>query len=194
MKEVYSYIKPILITLIIVAVLQVTGLWSHVSSATQTMVLKTGALNADSEFKKPIGLFDYQFSMVDLNGNVKSAHELKGKVVFINVWATWCGPCKAEMPGIHELYKKLNNQPIEFVLLSVDKPNTKQKVSSYLNNNNFTFPVYMLNGPVPELLQVSSIPTTFIIDKHGNVVARETGARNYNTNKFLKSLTGLVSE
>lgn len=194
MKKVFSFLQPFVITLIIIVLLQVTGQWSNVSSATQKIALKTGALNADADFKKPSGEFDYQFNLIDLDGNAKSGADLKGKVVFLNLWATWCGPCKAEMPGIHSLYQKMKDQPIEFVMLSVDRPSTQNKVVSYLKNNEYTFPVYMLSGQVPEILQVPSIPTTYIIDKNGKIVSTEVGAKNYDTNKMVKALTELASK
>ena len=192
MKEIFSYLKPVIITLIIIGLLQVTGLWSGVSATAQMVVLKTGLLNADAELKKPIADFDYQFTLVDLKGNKKSAEDLKGKVVFLNLWATWCGPCKAEMPGIQNLYLKMKDQPIEFVMLSVDKAPAQNKVNSYITNKSYSFPVYLLNGAVPELLQVPSIPTTFIINKEGKVVLKEVGTRNYDTQKMVKTLSELA--
>ncbi|MCU0369149.1 MAG: TlpA family protein disulfide reductase [Cyclobacteriaceae bacterium] len=194
MKEVFSFLKPIVSTLIIIGLLQVTGLWSSASSLAQSLVLKTGALNADSDFKKPIGAFDYQFDMLDMHGNPISAEKLKGKVVFLNLWATWCGPCKAEMPGIDNLYQKLKEYPIEFVILSVDKANAQSKIETYLSKNNYSFPVYMLQGVAPELLQVPSIPTTYVINKEGKVVLKEIGARNYDTKKMANSLIELSTQ
>jgi thiol-disulfide isomerase/thioredoxin len=194
MKEVFSFLKPIVSALIIIGLLQVTGLWSSASSFAQSLVLKTGALNADSELKKPIANFDYQFDMLDVRGNPISAEMLKGKVVFLNLWATWCGPCKAEMPGIDNLYQKLKEYPIEFVMLSVDKANAQSKIESYLLKNNYSFPVYMLQGAAPDLLQVPSIPTTYIINKEGKVVLKEIGARNYDTKKMANSLIELSAQ
>ncbi len=194
MKDVFSFLKPIVSTLIIIGLLQVTGLWSSASSLAQSLVLKTGALNADSDFKKPIAAFDYQFDMLDMHGNPISAEKLKGKVVFLNLWATWCGPCKAEMPGIDNLYQKLREYPIEFVMLSVDKANAQSKIETYLSKNNYSFPVYMLQGVAPELLQVPSIPTTYVINKEGKVILKEIGARNYDTKKMANSLIELSTQ
>jgi thiol-disulfide isomerase/thioredoxin len=194
MKEVFSFLKPIVSTLIIIGLLQVTGLWSSASSIAQSLVLMTGALNADSDLKKPIADFDYQFEMLDMNGNPVSAEKLKGKVVFLNLWATWCGPCKAEMPGIDNLYQKLKEYPIEFVILSVDKANAQSKIESYLSKNKYSFPVYTLQDIAPDLLKVPSIPTTYVISKAGKVVLKEVGARNYDTKKMANSLIELATQ
>jgi thiol-disulfide isomerase/thioredoxin len=132
--------------------------------------------------------------MLDMHGNPISAEKLKGKVVFLNLWATWCGPCKAEMPSIDNLYQKLKEYPIEFVILSVDKANAQSKIETYLSKNNYSFPVYMLQGVAPELLQVPSIPTTYVINKEGKVVLKEIGARNYDTKKMANSLIELSTQ
>lgn len=188
MKKLFQSIKPILLTLIFVGFLQVTGLWGSASAFAQILILKTGVLNADAEAKKSPADFDYNFSMKDLKGNRVSFDQYKGKVVFINLWATWCGPCKAEMPGIQNLTEKLKDEPIEFVMLSVDKEGALPKVTNYLENNQFTFPVFMPHGYLPEEMQVPSIPTTFVISKEGKILMKEVGTRNYDTKKMVNFL------
>jgi len=176
------------LTLILIGFLQVTGLWGSASAGAQMLVLKTGVLNVDAEAEKSPAPFDYNFTIKDLKGNKVSFDQYKGKVVFINLWATWCGPCKAEMPGIQSLSEKLKDEPIEFVMLSVDKEAALPKVTSYLEKNQYTFPVFMPHGYVPDQLQVPSIPTTFIISKEGKIVLKEVGTRNYDTRKMVKFL------
>jgi thiol-disulfide isomerase/thioredoxin len=91
MKAVIEIAKTGLGVLIILVVLKYTGLLSSLSYATQSAVLKTGLLDADLETSKN-ELFDYDFSIKDLKGNKSSFNNYKGKVVFLNLWATWCGP------------------------------------------------------------------------------------------------------
>ena len=82
--------------------------------------------------------------MQELNsGSVKSLLSYSGKILFINIWATWCPPCRAEMPGIQDLYNEFeNSSDIQFIMLSVDDdPNIAQK---FIDNKNFTFPVNKL--------------------------------------------------
>jgi len=188
MKKYFQSIKPILITLIFVGFLQITGLWGSASAFAQILILKTGILNVGMETEKTPANFDYNFSIKDLKGNRISFDQFKGKVVFINLWATWCGPCKAEMPGIQSLSEKLKGEPIEFVMLSVDKEAALPKVTTYLDKNQFTFPVFMPLGYLPETMQVPSIPTTFVISKDGKILMKEVGTRNYNTKKMVNFL------
>lgn len=177
-----------LLTLILIGFFQITGLWGSASATAQMLVLKTGLLNADAEIEKTPASFDYNFTIKDLKGNKISFDQYKGKVIFINLWATWCGPCKAEMPGIQSLSEKLKDNPIEFVMLSIDKEAALPKVVTYLENNQYTFPVFRPHGYLPDQLQVPSIPTTFIISKDGKILMKEVGTRNYNTNKMAEFL------
>lgn len=189
MKNFVGLLKTSLTILIIVGLLKVTGLLGDVSFITQTVVMKAGILDVSpvSESKAD-PKFDYGFTIKDLKGNKVSFDQYKGKVVFLNLWATWCGPCKAEMPGIHNLYVKMRGEPIEFVMLSIDKDKALSKVESYVKNNSYTFPVFMPSGYLAEQLQVPSIPTTFVISKDGKIVMKEVGTRNYDTNKMTEFL------
>lgn len=189
MKNFVGILKTCLTALIIVGLLKVTGLLGDVSFITQTVVMKAGILDVSpvSESKAD-PKFDYGFTIKDLKGNKVSFDQYKGKVVFLNLWATWCGPCKAEMPGIHNLYVKMRGEPIEFVMLSIDKDKALSKVESYVKNNSYTFPVFMPSGYLAEQLQVPSIPTTFVISKEGKIVMKEVGTRNYDTNKMMEFL------
>ncbi len=188
MEKFLQSIKPILLTVIFVGFLLITGLWGSVSAYAQILILKTGVLNVEAEAKKTPADFDYNFSIKDLEGNRVSFDQYKGKVVFINLWATWCGPCKAEMPGIQSLSEKLKDESIEFIMLSVDKEAALPKVTTYLEMNQFTFPVFMPFGYLPAEMQVPSIPTTFVISKDGKILMKEVGTRNYDTKKMVNFL------
>jgi thiol-disulfide isomerase/thioredoxin len=191
---VLSYIKPVIYALMLIGFLQLTGLWSVVSVQLQTLVMKTGALNASVDENHPSTDWDYDFSMHDLNGNIVHFNQLKGEVVFVNLWATWCGPCKAEMPGIQQLYSKMSTKKIKFVMLSIDRPDGIRKVKRYLAGNRYDFPVFVATEFLPGMMQVPSIPTTFIINKKGKVVLKETGARNYDTPRIINFLNKLINE
>lgn len=138
--------------------------------------------------------FNYDFIIKDLEGNKINFTAYKGQVVFLNLWATWCGPCRAEMPGIQGLYNKLKNENIRFVMLSIDQEGHQPKVKKYITDKQFTFPVFMPSGPLTPQLTVPSIPTTFIINKQGMVVQKITGTTNFDTPKFKKYLEELASE
>ena len=189
MKNFVGLLKTSLTILIIVGLLKVTGLLGDVSFITQTVAMKAGILDVSPVSEsKANPKFDYAFTVKDLKGNKFSFDQYKGKVVFLNLWATWCGPCKAEMPGIHNLYVKMKGEPVEFVMLSIDKDKALSKVESYVKNNSYTFPVFMPSGYLAEQLQVPSIPTTFVISKDGKIVMKEVGTRNYDTKKMMEFL------
>jgi len=188
MKIALSLAKTFISAIIILGLLTVTGSMDEVSYFTQSAVMKAGVLNVNPAEDKSALKFDYAFTIKDLNGNKVSFDQFKGKVVFLNLWATWCGPCKAEMPGIQKLFCKLDNDSIEFVMLSLDKDDALSKVETYVKKNNYTFPIYMPSGFLADQLQVPSIPTTFVISKEGKVVLKEVGSRNYDTKKMAEFL------
>jgi thiol-disulfide isomerase/thioredoxin len=133
--------------------------------------------------------FNYDFAVRDSNGKKISFDEFKGKVLFINLWATWCGPCRVEMPTIQQLYnEQAGDDKIKFVMLSLDTEKTVKNIEGYIKGNSYTFPVYRPSGYLPELFQVPSIPVTFIVSKQGKVVIHEVGATNFNTPRYKKLL------
>lgn len=112
------------------------------------------------------------------------------KVTIINYWATWCPPCIAEMPDLQKLYNDYKND-ISFVFISNESPN---KINSFLEKNNYTLPVYNQRSPSPKALAHSSIPTTFIIDKHNNIVLQKTCVANWNSSDFYTQLNLLIGK
>ena len=186
--KLITFIKPVLTALLLVSLMQLTGFMATASFYAQSAALRTGFLDAGTEKLKNPKQFDYNFSIKDLTGNKIDFKKYKGKVIFLNLWATWCGPCRAEMADIQKLYNNVDKEKVAFVMLSVDEDRNSAKVGSYIYNKAFTFPVFMPSGYLPEQLQVPSIPTTFVISKDGNVIAKEVGSKNYNTDKFKKFL------
>lgn len=188
-------LKPWLVTIAFVLILKYTGALSGISYFAQSAVMETGAMDAKAEIDtKKNETFDYGFTVKDLKGNVVNAEEFKGKVVFLNLWATWCGPCRVEMPSIESLYNSCDKDNIAFVILSLDTEQNFKKVVNYVNDKNFSFPVYVVNKGLTKQLQVPSIPTTFIVGKDGNIKRKEVGAANYDTPKFRKFLEELTKE
>ena len=119
------------------------------------------------------------FTLIDQYGNEHTLSDYKGKVVFLNFWATWCPPCQREMPDIEELYNKFNLNQDEVVILGVANPSsdeypkntdvTKEEIVTFLDDNSYTFPtVFDETGELSREYYISSFPTTFLIDKEGN--------------------------
>jgi thiol-disulfide isomerase/thioredoxin len=190
--KVWNTLKPWLIIAIVMVLLRYAGLLSGISYLTGSALMHTGAL--DAEIKEPAVArkFNYNFKIRDLQGSVRDVESFKNKIIFLNVWATWCGPCRMEMPSIQSLYNRMDTSRVAFMMLSVDRPQDLEKVQSYVRDKEFTFPVYVPVGELPALLQVNSIPTTFIIAPDGKIVSSESGATNYDTaefERFLKSLS-----
>lgn len=121
------------------------------------------------------------FELVDQYGNTHKLSDYKGKVVFLNFWATWCPPCKIEMPNIEELYKEYNYNKDDVVILGVAQPGGQEKsvsgIKEFINSNGFTFPtVFDESGKVFRDYYIRSLPTTFMIDKDGKVYGYVSGA------------------
>jgi DsbE subfamily thiol:disulfide oxidoreductase len=132
------------------------------------------------------------FSLSLLEGETKSLSSYKGKVVFLNFWATWCGPCRIEMPSLEALYNKFSDKGLE--ILAVNCREDQAAVSSYLKNEGFSFPVLLdLNGRVSLNYGIQAIPTTFLIDRDGMIILRLVGSTDWDTPKIHAALESLLS-
>lgn len=189
LKQAYKFIKPWAGAVLIVVFLHFTGLLSSISFFAQSAILQTGLMDASIKPLEEGTDFNYDFTIKDLNGNKINFDKFKDKVVFLNLWATWCGPCRAEMPTIQKLYDKMADDPnVVFVMLSIDKDKDLSKVVRYLKDKSYSFNAYMPSGYLTEQINVPNIPTTFIISKNGKIISKEIGTTNFNTNRFYKFL------
>ncbi|WP_290792157.1 TlpA family protein disulfide reductase [Flavihumibacter sp. UBA7668] len=127
------------------------------------------------------------FILLDVNGKQVSLESFKGKKVFVNLWASWCPPCRAEMPSIQKLYEKTASQNVQFVLLALDNDFTTSL--QFINKTGFTFPVYYPGAALPSLFNVEGIPATFIFNEKGELVKHISGGANYDSKEFLKLLS-----
>ncbi|CAN5322403.1 hypothetical protein BH09BAC3_BH09BAC3_12290 [soil metagenome] len=191
--RIFKAVKPFGLAIALIIVLQTTGLISSVSYFSQWAVLQTGLKDASDEIVEGGEKFDYNFTIKDLSGKRINFEEFKGKVIFLNLWATWCGPCRAEMEGIQHLYTKLGKDKATFIMLSLDKDADTPKIVDYLKKKGFTFNAYQPSGYLTKQLSVPSIPTTFVIARDGNIVRKEVGTVRYDTPKFQKFLEGLTA-
>lgn len=131
------------------------------------------------------------FSFTNPEGKTATTAGLKGKVVFINFWASWCPPCRAEMPFLDELYQKLKDDD-RFVFLFINEDEDKVKAIKYLEKNHFTIPLYNRSGNVPHEIFSGSLPTTIVINKEGKIVLKHEGMADYNTADFMRQLKDLL--
>jgi len=153
--------------------------------------IKTNEEEISSEEEK-IPAID--FTLVDQYGNKHTLSEYKGKVVFLNFWATWCPPCQKEMPDIEALYNEYGKNEEEVIILGVANPRnennintrevTKEEIISFLGEKDYTFPsVFDETGEIYAQYAISALPTTFIIDKEGNIMGYAPGMLTKNIMK-----------
>lgn len=117
------------------------------------------------------------FKLEALDGSTVTLEQLRGKVIFLNIWATWCGPCREEMPSMETLYDEFRTDP-NFVMLAVSQ-DTKGRgvVAPYVAKNGYHFKILLdPENKVGEAYDVSGVPETFIIDRTGSIVAHHMGA------------------
>ncbi len=191
-KSLWKTIKPWAIYIGIFLILRFTGILAGVSYLANVALMETGVMDASVKIEDDLEKkFNYNFTIKDLNGNKIDVNELKGKTIFLNLWATWCGPCRVEMPSIQNLYNQVDHDKIVFILLSIDHRDALNKVTNFIREKDYTFPVYIPDGHLTPQLQVPSIPTTFVISPEGKIVSKEVGAANYETEKFKKFLEAL---
>jgi thiol-disulfide isomerase/thioredoxin len=151
-----------------------------------TGVLDTG-IKKDAPDKQPVTA---SFSFSSPEGNTLTSSTLQGKVIFINFWASWCPPCRAEMPSLNSLYLTLKNDS-RFVFLFVSEDDDRTKASEYLKKNNFSIPVYYRSQASTEMFS-GTLPTTIVLDKEGNIVMKHTGLAGYDNEKFISQLKSLL--
>ncbi|MCK5135068.1 MAG: TlpA family protein disulfide reductase [Bacteroidales bacterium] len=120
---------------------------------------------------------DFNWMLQDDQGNPVYLDTFRGKVVFLNFWATWCPPCVAELPEIQKAYKKHGNK-VSFLLVTAQEP---EIVQTFLNKHGYELPVYYQETPVPGVFEAGSIPTTFIISRDGKIVTKKSGAVNWDS-------------
>ena len=131
------------------------------------------------------------FSFRDENGAVVSTADMKGKVVFINFWATWCPPCIAEMPSLNDLYNQFRDDE-QFVFLFINEDDDAAKAKSFLQKKGYTLPMMTRGGSIPAEIYNGTLPTTVVLNKEGNIVFKHEGLAKYNSTTFINQLKALL--
>jgi thiol-disulfide isomerase/thioredoxin len=134
-------------------------------------------------------LADYDWTVKSLAGQDFKMADTKGKVVFLNFWATWCPPCVAEMPSIQQLHEKLKDEGVVLVCISNEEAS---KVSRFVNEKGFTFPIYTIRGAPPAVFKTRGIPATFILSPDGKIAFRHIGSAKWDDDKSIDFIKGLM--
>jgi thiol-disulfide isomerase/thioredoxin len=190
---------------VVAVTLYATGLHTEVIGFAQRGLLATGLMNPDVEeisqersnenenkgeavtMSDPIQA-DFNFKLIDREGNTISLEEFKGKVIFMNMWATWCPPCIAEMPSIDKLHEEMGDE-VAFIMLSLD--DDFEKAKDFDKRNGYGLPIYAPGSNLPAMYQSSAIPTTYVIDAKGNLALTHKGMADYSDPEFKKFLNSL---
>lgn len=179
------------IFIVVIGVLYTTGLYKPVASTLQRGLLWTGIIKPDISLDESKFLrADYNVPLLSLDGERTSLVEFKEQVIFMNLWATWCPPCIAEMPNIQALYDSIDNENITFVMLSLDEDPATAR--AFIEKKGYTFPVYFFNGRRPTVYNSSVVPTTYIISPEGAIVSKKRGMANYDSDSFREFLASLA--
>ena len=129
----------------------------------------------------------------DLVGRMHDLAELRGKVVLINFWATWCPPCRREMPSMERLAQALKGEP--FVALAVDVGEDADTIEAFTSqlDTTLTFPILLdTRGHSMKAWKVAGLPTTFLVDKQGRIVASAIGGREFDHPEIVKTVRELI--
>lgn len=132
------------------------------------------------------------FSLATLDGKKMGPADFRGKVVFLNFWATWCPPCREEMPAMENLHRKMQGLPFQMLAVSIDKEGAAT-VAPFVRELGLTFPVLLdPEGKVAKKYGLTGTPETFIINLDGKTAARVVGPRKWDEEQWLRALTNLA--
>ncbi len=133
------------------------------------------------------------FTLNDADGNAVSLGDLKGQVVMINFWASWCGPCRQEMPLLEQIHRKY--EPLGFTLLGVNVEENSADGQAFLKDRPVSFPVlYDPENGVSQLYDVVAMPSTVLIDRRGNVRYLHHGYKPGYENEYMDQIRALSRE
>ncbi len=133
------------------------------------------------------------FELQDLSGTTRRLSDFKGKVVFLNFWATWCGPCRFEMPSMEKLYQRFKAKGL--VVVAVNLQEDRDSAKRFVEEHELSFPVLLdTTGRIGATYGARSIPTTYLVDRAGFVLAGTIGTREWDTEDYISLFEKLLAE
>jgi peroxiredoxin len=172
----------------------------HVTTivATMGLLLLGQTATATSDLLQAMGMAKLpgkpaaDFTLEDLIGKQVSLQQYRGQVVFLNFWATWCIPCREEMPAMEQLHQRFQQQGL--AVLAVNLQETREQVKSFFDQHRFSFPALLdHNGSVSRAYTVMGLPTTYVIGRDGVLLARGVGGRDWTRAEGQALIQGLLS-
>jgi len=145
-----------------------------------------------SQEKPEVGYLAPGFTLKNLKGNYENLEDYRGQVVILNFWATWCAPCRVEMPSFENLYRRYRSEGVTVLAVTLDK-NVGSKIKSFVDEYGLTFPVLLdKKGEVERLYPSMTIPFTYVINPEGRVVTRVDGAKNWESKDTFDAIEYLL--
>jgi cytochrome c biogenesis protein CcmG, thiol:disulfide interchange protein DsbE len=134
------------------------------------------------------------FSFVDSENHQVRLSDLRGSVVFVNFWATWCGSCIEEIPSIEKLYRQLSENP-HFKMVTILVKDDLRRASGFMKQNGYTFPVYLnTDESAAKYFGITGVPETFILDKKGILRHKVIGPTEWDSPDVMQNLQALINE
>lgn len=178
--------KSDIIFLVVIALLIIPQTRHPIQIALHSVISKFNPSVIDKEDRKKVLYTNWKLR--DLNGVEQDFVETKGKVVFVNLWATWCPPCIAEFQSVQDLYDDYKEE-IVFLLVSDESPSV---INNFLDKKGYEIQIFNPLTNYPSDFNPTSIPRTYIIDKSGYIVVDKKGAANWNSEKVRDQLDELL--
>ena len=192
-KTTYILTKKYLLLFCIIFICAVLFFFEHFTEA-PISVADVQTKETFDQKKSAVGYLAPDFNLRNLKGNYQSLNSFSGQVVVLNFWATWCVPCRVEMPSFEKLYRRYRSEGVMVLAVTLDK-NSSQKVKSFVDEHRISFPKLLdEDGEVERLYPSMTIPFTYVIDRGGRIVARVDGAKNWESNETFEAIEYLLKK
>src|SRR5881296_2096606 len=142
-----------------------------------------------------VGKIAPEFELPDLVDKSVRLSDFRGKVVFLNFWATWCKPCREEMPSMEILYKNFEKDGLVILAISIDRVTTKKDIPPFVKALNLTFPILIDSwGQTDKRYKLMGVPETYIIDQNGVLREKVIGPRDWTRPESLETIVQLLQK
>lgn len=152
---------------------------------------RTSAIAQGGKTETAVGQADFDWSLLALDGKRTSLEAFRGQVLVINHWATWCLPCLEELPSLAALRTAVPDSSVAFLLVS---PQDRRRVSEFVRRRQITLPVFLEADAAPRAFGLEAVPTTWVVDRAGNIVLKRRGAMRWDTPELIVLLETLAAD